>query len=417
MQRNTQKKRKAPSLCAFCGKSASEVGYLIEGNALGVPACICSICHNTCDHIFAFKYKSEKKQFSSKYASSKITNVAPRKIKEFLDQHVIGQGAAKMALCIAVSNHYKRIFASKNIASHLKDISIEKSNVLFVGPTGSGKTLLIKKLAEFLDVPLAIGDATALTEAGYVGEDVESLIANLYRNSDGDIKRAEKGIIYIDEIDKIAKSRGNVSITRDVSGEGVQQSLLKLIEGSLCNVSPNGGRKHPEQKFLRVDTTNILFIVGGTFVGIEDIIRRRNGQSMGFAKVTNGNQSDNDVLPEDLVNFGMIPEFIGRFPLIQKLERLSVSDLKFILTEPKNSVIKQYQKIFYLDNVDLIFCDDALETIAEHAYKLETGARGLKQIIEKILFDYNFHVDQYKNKTITITKDDVISKLCKKQNY
>jgi ATP-dependent Clp protease ATP-binding subunit ClpX len=399
--------KKTPPRCAFCGKTAKEVGFLIEGSALGNSVCICSICHNTCDHIFTYKFDREKKSFSNSNISKKLSQIVPRQIKQFLDQHVIGQDDAKCALAISIANHYKRIFAPKPDKScEYKDVKLEKSNVLFMGPTGSGKTLLIKKLAEFLDVPLAIGDATSLTEAGYVGEDVESIITSLYRNAEYDVKKTEKGIIYIDEIDKIAKSRNNVSITKDVSGEGVQQGLLKIIEGTVCNVSPQGGRKHPEQKFLQIDTSNILFIVGGTFVGLDDIIARRNGQKMGFGTV-HKSEEDMDVLPEDLVCFGMIPEFVGRFPLIQKLKRLKVEDLIHVLLEPKNSLINQYKKSFKYDNVELEFDKSALEKVAQIAFDFETGARGLKQVMEKVLFDFSFNVDQYKGQTLKITEQDV----------
>ena len=399
--------KKTPPRCAFCGKTAKEVGFLIEGSALGNAVCICSICHNTCDHIFTYKFDREKKSFSNSNISKKLSQIVPRQIKQFLDQHVIGQDDAKCALAISIANHYKRIFAPKPDKScEYKDVKLEKSNVLFMGPTGSGKTLLIKKLAEFLDVPLAIGDATSLTEAGYVGEDVESIITSLYRNAEYDVKKTEKGIIYIDEIDKIAKSRNNVSITKDVSGEGVQQGLLKIIEGTVCNVSPQGGRKHPEQKFLQIDTSNILFIVGGTFVGLDDIIARRNGQKMGFGTV-HKSEEDMDVLPEDLVCFGMIPEFVGRFPLIQKLKRLKVEDLIHVLLEPKNSLINQYKKSFKYDNVELEFDKSALEKVAQIAFDFETGARGLKQVMEKVLFDFSFNVDQYKGQTLKITEQDV----------
>ena len=256
-------------------------------------------------------------------------------------------------------------------------------------------------------MPLAIGDATSLTEAGYVGDDVESLIASLLRSSDYNQLAAEKGIIYIDEIDKIARTRNNVSISRDVGGEGVQQSLLKIIEGTLCNVPPQGGRKHPEQKMLHIDTKDILFIVGGTFVGLEDIIEKRNGKKMGFRTISDESEFDDSPLPEDLIHFGLIPEFVGRFPLIQRLNKLKLEDLERIITEPQNSIVNQYKKIFKYDNVELDFLPDAISAIAEHALKLDTGARGIKQILENILFDYNFNIDKYKNKKVVIDREYV----------
>jgi ATP-dependent Clp protease ATP-binding subunit ClpX len=395
-------------VCNFCGKPASEVGTLIESNQTKDIVRICQICHSTCSHIFSFH---DKKKTNVLFSKQKKKTINPKSIKEFLDDHVIGQDDAKKSLAISVANHYKRIFSQPITNKDLfKDVQIEKSNVLFVGPTGSGKTLLLKKLAECLEVPLSIGDATSLTEAGYVGDDVESLIASLLRSCDYDIEAAQSGIIYIDEIDKIATSKNNVSISRDVGGEGVQQALLKIIEGTTCSVPPQGGRKHPEQKLLHINTTNILFVVGGTFVGLDDIIAKRNGRKMGFG-ISEEKTNSNEILPEDLVKFGLIPEFVGRFPIIQKLQKLNVGDIVRIIKEPKNSILKQYQKMFMYDAVELNFSENAISLIAEKALELDTGARSIKQIFERVLFDYSFNIVNYSNKTINIDESYVRSKI------
>jgi ATP-dependent Clp protease ATP-binding subunit ClpX len=400
--------------CSFCGKSTNEVGFVIKGTATRYPSYICKICSQTCNEIFVMKNLNEnsKSKVKIKKLVSINKKIFPKTIKEFLDAEIIGQNDAKCALSIAVANHYKRI-NNKSFEKNdkFKDVKLSKTNVLLVGPTGSGKTLLVKNLAKFLNVPFAIGDATSLTEAGYVGEDVESLITSLLRNAEYDVAKAQTGIIYIDEIDKIARSAGNVSISRDVSGEGVQQGLLKIIEGTICNVPPQGGRKHPEQRFIQVDTSNILFIVGGTFVGMSDIVGRRMGKNkMGFSNRLDIEHSSG-LIPEDFIEFGLIPEFVGRFSLLQKLERLSIDELEKVLEEPKNSLVKQYAKLFALDSVELTFSKDAIQLIAKTAFDYDVGARALYSILEKVLFEYNFKIDEYVNSKIEITADIVREKL------